>query len=482
MYSRHQRKFQLVYATVDVVLILLSFIIAFEIRSQLPLERYFDIPTLNRFVLFTFACVSNFVLSDKLKIYQQVEILTPLRLVTRTFRHVAFTMIGVILLQYSLRLDISRPFLAMFGFNQWVTIAAGRLLLRRYSGAWRKRFNVPIYVMVAGTGPTARQLAKAIEDAAGYGLRFEGFFQLPGETSCTGDTPVISTLEVDAKARRPYPVYPIEQLRRILEENVLDELLFAVDGIDLRSLQDVFLECDEEGIRTRVAVNQFPHVNSEMYLETLGRIPLLTFSATPHDEVRLLVKRAVDISVSGVALIITAPVQLLAAIAVKLSSRGPIIFRQERCGLNGRRFTLYKFRSMVRDAEERRASIEHLNEKRTIFKIRNDPRLTPVGRVLRKFSIDELPQLWNIVRGDMSIVGPRPPIPSEVEKYERWQRRRLRMRPGLTCLWAVEGRDAVEFDAMMRKDLQYINSWSLTLDLRIMLLTIPIVLSGRGSN
>jgi lipopolysaccharide/colanic/teichoic acid biosynthesis glycosyltransferase len=173
---------------------------------------------------------------------------------------------------------------------------------------------------------------------------------------------------------------------------------------------------------------------------------------------------------------------LLAAILVKLTSPGPVIFRQERCGLNGRRFTLFKFRSMVQDAEARRAALEHLNEKQTVFKIRNDPRLTPVGRILRKFSIDELPQLWNIVRGDMSIVGPRPPIASEVENYARWQRRRLRMRPGLTCLWAIEGRDQLDFDTMMRKDLQYIDTWSLGLDLRIMLLTIPLVLTGKGAH
>jgi lipopolysaccharide/colanic/teichoic acid biosynthesis glycosyltransferase len=159
-----------------------------------------------------------------------------------------------------------------------------------------------------------------------------------------------------------------------------------------------------------------------------------------------------------------------------------VIFRQSRCGLNGRMFTCYKVRTMVRDAEDRLHEVRHLNSKEIVMKIPNDPRLTSVGRWLRKFSLDELPQLFNVVRGDMSLVGPRPAIPSEVAQYQRWQRRRLRMRPGLTCLWALRGRDKVDFEAWMRLDLQYIDNWSLGLDARIILMTIPNVLSGRGAS
>ena len=163
-------------------------------------------------------------------------------------------------------------------------------------------------------------------------------------------------------------------------------------------------------------------------------------------------------------------------------SRGPAIFRQERCGLSGRRFVCYKFRSMVANAEELKSSLSHLNRKEIAFKIPDDPRLTPIGRYLRRFSLDELPQLWNVIRGDMPLVCPRPAVPDEVERYQRWQRRRLRMRPGLTCLWALEGRDELDFEAWMRKDMEYIDNWSLALDWKILLLTIPRVLSVRGAN
>jgi lipopolysaccharide/colanic/teichoic acid biosynthesis glycosyltransferase len=174
---------------------------------------------------------------------------------------------------------------------------------------------------------------------------------------------------------------------------------------------------------------------------------------------------------------------LVLAVLIKLTSAGPVLYRQRRCGLGGRKFTLLKFRSMVENADELRPQLQALNEvDGPVFKMKVDPRCTPLGRWLRKLSIDELPQLWNIVRGDMSFVGPRPPIPAEVAKYESWQRRRLRMRPGLTCLWALEGRNRINFEHWMQLDLLYLDNWSLWLDLKIFLRTIPLVLLGHGAS
>ena len=194
------------------------------------------------------------------------------------------------------------------------------------------------------------------------------------------------------------------------------------------------------------------------------------------------VKRVTDVVLAGACLVLLLPAMIVIGLLVRLTSPGPVIFRQVRCGLNGRRFVCYKFRSMCKDAEMMRPSLEHLSSRETAFKMPDDPRLTPIGRFLRKFSIDEWPQLWNVVKGEMSVVGPRPAVPEEVERYKTWQRRRLRMRPGLTCLWAISGRDELDFESWMRLDMQYIDAWSLGLDWKIILRTIPHVLTGKGAH
>lgn len=210
---------------------------------------------------------------------------------------------------------------------------------------------------------------------------------------------------------------------------------------------------------------------------------MLTFSSTPENEYLLFLKRLMDLVLAVGLLAVSSPLLLLSALLVKIGSPGPVIFRQLRCGLNGRRFWLYKFRSMYRDADLQQFEVAHLNEMDgPVFKSSKDPRITPVGRVLRKLSLDEFPQLFNIIRGDMSFVGPRPPLPQEVAQYEKWQRRRLRMKPGLTCLWALEGRNQLNFSRWMKLDMEYIDHWSLGLDFKILLRTIPRVLSGRGAS
>ncbi len=302
---------------------------------------------------------------------------------------------------------------------------------------------------MVGFGDKVKRLGEALEASAKYGVRLIGYL---------ADTPEPAVAEV--RLQSVYRVHPLADLAELLRRRVVDEILFAVDSERLAELEEVFLLCDEEGVRTGVAVDFFPHVNSSVYLERLGSVPLLTFSAVPHDEMRLMVKRASDIVAAFAGLIVLSPCMAIVATLVRLTSPGPAIFRQVRCGLNGRRFVLYKFRSMCQEAEDLKPALAHLSDKSTAFKMQNDPRLTAIGRFLRKFSIDEWPQLWNVLRGDMSLVGPRPAVPEEVERHQRWQRRRLRMRPGLTSLWTLAGRDDLEFETWMQLDMQYIDSWS----------------------
>jgi exopolysaccharide biosynthesis polyprenyl glycosylphosphotransferase len=194
------------------------------------------------------------------------------------------------------------------------------------------------------------------------------------------------------------------------------------------------------------------------------------------------VKRATDLILISAGLVLISPLLLAVAIAIKLDSRGPILYRQERVGKNGRPFWMYKFRSMCEDADRRLEALRARNEASgPLFKMREDPRVTRVGRFIRRWSLDELPQLFNVLRGEMSLVGPRPPIPSEVDKYEDWQLGRLRAVPGLTGLWQVSGRSEVSFHDMVRLDLHYIRNWSFGLDFEILVRTIPAVLTNRGA-
>jgi exopolysaccharide biosynthesis polyprenyl glycosylphosphotransferase len=269
----------------------------------------------------------------------------------------------------------------------------------------------------------------------------------------------------------------------ILHKNVVDEVVFIVPRSWLGKVEGIIHSCETEGLKVSIAVDVFSPRISRLSQGDVGGFPMLTYESAPSPKFPLHVKRLIDIVVSGTALLCLLPVFAAVAVAVKATSKGPLFFRQQRCGRNGRRFLLYKFRTMVHDAESRLVELKKHNEmKGPAFKMENDPRVTPLGRFLRKSSLDELPQLWNILRGEMSLVGPRPPIPAEVNEYDSWHRRRLSMRPGLTCIWQVSGRNRItDFDEWMRLDLQYIDRWSLWLDLKIILKTIPVVLFGVGA-
>jgi exopolysaccharide biosynthesis polyprenyl glycosylphosphotransferase len=369
--------------------------------------------------------------------------------------------------------QLSRSWFILFAVLSAVLLVIEKILVRiiaRYVRAKGLNYRT---VLIVGTGRRALEVARMIQGHKYWGYKIVGFISDGHHLS-------------NGWAR--YRVFgTVPDLRRLIENGQfsepIDEIVFAVTRKKLDEMKQLFLMCEELGIRTRVAMNFFPNRVARMEMEELEGIPFLTFTTTPSNETQLALKRLLDVAISMIILVLSMPALLIAALGIKLSSPGKVLFKQERIGLNGRIFMLYKFRTMVADAHARRGEIAHLNEMTgPVFKAKDDPRITPIGRVLRKFSLDELPQLWNVLKGDMSLVGPRPPIPEEVANYHRWHRRRLSMKPGLTCLWQISGRNNIDFDRWMQLDLQYIDNWSPSLDLKILLRTIPAVLSGRGAS
>jgi exopolysaccharide biosynthesis polyprenyl glycosylphosphotransferase len=471
MIKKKYRIAYLIYSFVESCITILSFLTAYLLRRQLPSPLFGP--------LFPFSQYIGLLLVVIL-LWNLLFALTrtnPAGTVTNPYeviKEVTLTVLtGSILISaaiFILKLDfISRPFIVIFALVNYAFLCGFRIYAKPGVSRFRNILDGELNVLIVGTDERAARVAEVLEDAREWGYRLVGIVRE-------------GTSNPEDSRLSPYPIIELDQLGEVLKKHVIDEVIFVVSKETLARLEEVFLECEEEGIKTRVMLSFFPHVTSKVYLEALYDLPLLTFTTTPQNEYLLFVKNTFDFLLAGSLLVLLSPVLLVVALLIKLTSQGPVIFAQTRCGLGGRRFVLYKFRSMIHDAEEKRSQLEHLNEMSgPVFKVSNDPRCTPLGKFLRKFSIDEFPQLLNILKGDMSFVGPRPPIPEEVDQYQRWQRRRLRMKPGLTCLWQVSGRNKIDFAEWMKMDLEYIDSWSLLLDLKIFLKTIPIALLGKGA-
>jgi len=485
MLTRHSKVLGLGLALSDLAITAVSFELAYILRQKFfPALSpfYFDRGVLVGVLASVLTIWS--VMGALTGMYRRPELFDVARIARDTVRQALLASVVLMGWLYLLKMGetqtaqgVSRLFILLF-----TTINTSLLLAYRLSARWLRRLRTQDphrmrYYVVVGTGSNAAEVARLIESNEDLGNRVLAFVRerAPAETEAGPGTLAGNGL------RRTYPIRELAELPKMLEDHVVDEIIFAVSKQDLEQMEEIFLSCEEEGVKVRVLLNFFPHVTSDISLEKLHDLPLLTFTSTPEDEYKLFAKRLFDVLLASIALLPFSPVLLLIALAIKLSSRGGVVYSQERCGLNGRRFLLYKFRSMYQDANQRRSEVAHLNEMDgPVFKSAHDPRITPIGRLLRKFSLDEWPQLFNILKGDMSFVGPRPPIPEEVAHYERWQRRRLRMKPGITCLWALEGRNKLDFLSWMRLDLHYIDHWSLGLDLKILLRTIPHVLSGKG--
>lgn len=322
--------------------------------------------------------------------------------------------------------------------------------------------------LFVGSGATAKFLARDLLDNPHYGIKIFGSVSFPGEK----ETPVVGVPQLG----------DLSQLQSILTDATIDYLIIAPSANARSSdVQEVFYLCDKAGIACHYAPTYFTLQHLFPEVAWYSNMPTIAFRSVPGLPVKLTIKRAIDFLGAALGLVIGSVVMLACAIAIKLHDGGPILYRHTRVGRGGRHFSLYKLRTMCVGAENKQGELEVHNEQDgPVFKIRKDPRITPLGRLLRKYSLDELPQLFNVLRGDMSLVGPRPPTPAEVRQYDWWQRRRLSVRPGLTCIWQVWGRNAVSFDRWMEMDLYYIDNWSLWMDMKLLLRTMPVVARGTG--
>jgi exopolysaccharide biosynthesis polyprenyl glycosylphosphotransferase len=355
-------------------------------------------------------------------------------------------------------------------FVRFSVVAVPALLWIRLTTSWMARRDVPVLpILIIGIGPLGRHTGLEIRDRhdhrsiVGY-LRF-------------ADEPIHDRLPAELLGTA-------SELDELLKRQVVGEVFIAGHNDAQRSeMQSAIGVLERFGIPFALPVAGFRFGRARPEYERSLADGYIHYLSVRHRPLQRAIKRIFDIAASAVALVLLAPLLVAVAVAIRLTSRGPILFRQERVGQHGHPFHMLKFRSMVANAEELKAKLMARNEvSGPVFKMTHDPRVTEVGRFIRKFSIDELPQLINVLRGEMSVVGPRPPVPAEVAKYEAWQRRRLSVRSGLTCVWQVSGRNETSFEEWMYLDMQYIDHWSLAHDFDLILRTVPVVFSGRGAS
>ena len=361
--------------------------------------------------------------------------------------------------------DASRLLIGVLLVATAALAVLARIVLRALLTAARRRGYMTRFVLMVGANPSAQDFADRIERHADLGLSVIGH---------------LSASDATVSLTRPV-IAPLDEIERVLHEHVVDEVAICLPVERWDMVEPVTRLCAGEGRVVRIPGDGRGPVVAGGVSEDFDGLTITSLLYGPDRAVALFLKRALDATLAGLLLLVLSP--LFAALALNIVWRdgGPVLFRQTRVGLNGRRFTLFKFRTMLHDAELRQDEVAHLNEVRgRAFKATNDPRLTRSGPFLRRTGLDELPQLWNVLRGDMSLVGPRPPLPSEVEGYDVWHRRRLSMKPGITGLWQVSARREAEFDRWVAIDLEYIDRWSLWLDLKILVRSLPAIVAQEG--
>lgn len=470
MLRQRAREIAALVVVVDALILLACFVASVAIRTRLlpaVSQQFGSLDPSNYSWLPLLTIPVTILLLWRRGLYQSMRIKGYLRVgyeVSQVFCFAVLVM-GLFIFLFQLK-QTSRTLVALYLMTGYGAILGGKWGIRWLQRRVRSRSLNSRDLVIVGQGPRVADVVRELEANPELGFKLLGVMS---------DRPLEVPVDLAYLGR-------LHDIERVVKSNVIDAVFFVLPASELESLGQVILALDEMGTKIHLRVDFLPTLISRSCVEHLGSLPILTLTSVPHNVGALAAKRALDVVVSSAGLVILSPILVLCAAVVRLGGEGPMLFRQERIGLNGRRFVLYKFRTMVEGIARMRAEEELRNEVGgPVFKMKEDPRVTRGGRWLRRLSLDELPQLWNVLKGDMSLVGPRPPLQSEVSEYRGWHRRRLSVRPGMTCLWQINGRSEIDFEQWMAMDMYYIDHWSLALDMKILIQTVPAVLSMRGA-
>lgn len=468
MLKQQARLFRKIAITLDLCVVVVAFVFAFYLRS---LEVH--LPPLWHY-LWALLIISPvwFFLLTRYSMYESLRTLTFGQILSKLLQvQIYGGMITASLLFLAQPFDFRRRFFSYFLIISFLLIAGEKVGIKLLLGAMRRRGYNTRNLLIVGTGRKGLEFAQVVERHADWGLKVVGFI------TCLEERPQDENFQYEILGG-------LDDLCAVCKTRSVDDVVFCLPHRSEGVIESHLRDMSDMGINVRMVLDSFIADGSRRELSMFhNTIPMITFYSRPFDAGQLFLKRCLDLVGAVTGLLVTAFLTPFIALAIKLESPGPLLFGQERVGMNGRTFTCWKFRSMYVDAEARKQELMHLNEMQgAIFKIKNDPRVTRVGAFLRKTSLDELPQFWNVLMGEMSLVGTRPPTPAEVSEYENWHRRRISMKPGITGLWQVSGRNQIsEFDEIVKLDLHYIDQWSIWLDIKIIMRTVVVVLFGRGA-
>ncbi|HEX2051512.1 MAG TPA: sugar transferase [Actinomycetota bacterium] len=446
---------------------------ALFLASAIRFETFFDgAPSrdLDYTVVTLLATPAWIVLFWLYGLYEPRQVLSPVNEFKQVFHGVVAGSVLVFVADSILRLNLARGWALIAMGCGFVLVGGERLVVRKLLHFMRRRGGDATRTIVLGANHEARTVARTLEREGWLGYRIVGFVDdrlPPGEEVVNGHEVLGSTAE----------------LRDIVERYRPTLVLVAASAYDAPRLNRLFWELQDADVDLQVTSGTIDLMASRMIVQSVAGVPLFYVRRTGMDKAQRALKRTLDVVGSLAGLVALSPLLVGIALWIKRDSPGPVFFGQVRVGRDGRPFKLWKFRTMVVDAEERRAELEHMSQgPGLLFKLKEDPRVTGAGRTLRRYSLDELPQLWNVLRGEMSLVGPRPALPTEVEQYDDWVRNRLKVKPGITGLWQVSGRTETTFADYVRYDLFYIQNWSLSLDLWVLWRTLRAVISAEGAH